>query len=61
MELPERAETAIEEHRSLLDALRARDVTLAEKVMGEHLTNAQRYRLKQFHERATDVYRNTEN
>lgn len=61
MEFPERAETAIEEHRSLLDALRARDVTLAEKVMGEHLTNAQRYRLKQFHERATDAYRNTEN
>ena len=61
MEFPERAETAIEEHRSLLDALRARDVTLAEKVMGEHLTNAQRYRLKQFHKRATDAYRNSEN
>jgi DNA-binding GntR family transcriptional regulator len=61
MEFPERAETAIEEHRLLLEALRARDVTLAEKVMGEHLTNAQRYRLRQFHERATDAYRNTEN
>jgi len=61
MEFPERAETAIEEHRLLLGALRARDVTLAEKVMGEHLTNAQRYRLRQFNERATDAYRNTEN
>jgi len=61
MEFPERAETAIEEHRLLLEALRARDATLAEKVMGEHLTNAQRYRLRQFHERATDAYRNTEN
>ena len=61
MEFPERADTAIEEHRLLLEALRARDVEKAERVMGEHLTNAQRYRLKQFHQRAANVYRNTEN
>ena len=61
MEFPERADTAIEEHRLLLEALRARDVEKAERVMGEHLTNAQRYRLKQFHQRAANVCRNTEN
>jgi len=61
MEFPERADTAIEEHRLLLEALRARDVKKAEQVMGEHLTNAQRYRLKQFHQRAANDYRNTKN
>lgn len=61
MEFPERADTAIDEHRSLLEALRARDAEKAEGVMGEHLINAQRYRLKQFHQRAANVYRNTEN
>lgn len=61
MEFPERAEAAIEEHRSLLNALRERDSEVAEKVMATHLNNAQRYRLRQINERTTNDYRNSKN
>lgn len=57
MRFPERADTAIAEHRHLLDALKRRDPDQAEAVMGAHIINAQRYRLKQFHERETDAFR----
>lgn len=43
-----RADTAIKEHRSLIRALEKRDADKAESIMGTHLRNAQRSRIRQY-------------
>lgn len=46
MESPDRARGAIDEHRTVIDALTARDGAAAEKAMRDHMEHAQRTRLR---------------
>ena len=44
---PQRAQTAIKEHRALIKALQSGDADKAETIMSTHLQNAQRSRIRQ--------------
>jgi len=50
-----RANTAIKEHRALIQALEKRDADKAETIMSSHLQNAQRSRIRQYRKRSSDV------
>ena len=45
---PKRANTAIKEHRALIQALEKRDADKAESIMSTHLQNAQQSRIRQY-------------
>ena len=50
----ERAEESLREHRELIDCLKLRDGEGARRVMGKHLSNAKRIRLRQINQRLVD-------
>lgn len=50
----ERAEESLTEHRDLIECLKRRDSEGARRVMGEHLSNAKRIRLRQINQRLVD-------
>ena len=50
----ERAEESLMEHRELIDCLKLRDSEGARGVMGKHLSNAKRIRLRQINQRLVD-------
>jgi DNA-binding GntR family transcriptional regulator len=47
---PDRSMAAIEEHRGILEALRAQDAPLAERLMREHVESSSRFALAHFSE-----------
>jgi DNA-binding GntR family transcriptional regulator len=47
---PERATVALEQHRGILDAIRAQDAPLAERLMREHVESSSRFALAHFEE-----------
>jgi len=50
----ERAEESLTEHQELIQCLKQRDSEGARKVMGRHLSNAKRIRLRQINQRLVD-------
>lgn len=50
----ERAEESLTEHQALIRCLKQRDSAGARKVMGRHLSNAKRIRLRQINQRLVD-------
>jgi len=50
----ERAEESLTEHRALIQCLKQGDSAGARKVMGRHLSNAKRIRLRQINQRLVD-------
>jgi DNA-binding GntR family transcriptional regulator len=49
--ITERAEESLVEHQGLIECLKLRDKEGARKVMGKHLSNAKRVRLRQINQR----------